>query len=119
MIAVKKGSPVTKPEDLAGKKVGVQLGTTGDIWISGQADSGEIAVEVARYDEITLAFQALANGDLDAIVNDAPTSADIIKANPEWGVSLVGSLSPTSSTASPSVTKERMSSRPSTRAWPR
>ena len=90
MIAVKNGSPVTKPEDLAGKKVGVQLGTTGDIWISDQADSGEVAAEVLRYDEITLAFQALANGDIDAIVNDAPTSADIIKANPEWGVSLVG-----------------------------
>jgi lysine-arginine-ornithine-binding protein len=90
MIAVKKGSPVTKPEDLAGKKVGVQLGTTGDVWISDQAEKGTIAAEVARYDEITLAFQALANGDIDAIVNDAPTSADIIKANPEWGVSLVG-----------------------------
>jgi polar amino acid transport system substrate-binding protein len=90
MIAVKQGSSVSKPEDLAGMKVGVQLGTTGDLWISEQADSGKIPAEVARYDEVTLAFQALANGDIDAIVNDAPTSADIIKANPEWGVSLVG-----------------------------
>ncbi len=90
MIAVKNGSPVAKPEDLTGKKVGVQLGTTGDLWISEQADSGKIAADVKRYDEVTLAFQALANGDIDAIVNDAPTSADIIKANPQWGVSLVG-----------------------------
>ncbi len=42
MIAVKTDSTVTKPKDLAGKKVGVQLGTTGDLWISDQADSGEI-----------------------------------------------------------------------------
>lgn len=90
MIAVKKGSPIAKPEDLAGKKVGVQLGTTGDLWISEQADGGKIAADVKRYDEVTLAFQALANGDIDAIVNDAPTSADIIKANPDWGVELVG-----------------------------
>ena len=90
MIAVKADSTVVKPKDLAGKKVGVQLGTTGDSWISDQADSGEIPAEVLRYDEITLAFQALANGDIDAIVNDGPTSASIIEANPEWGVALVG-----------------------------
>lgn len=89
-IAVKQGSAIAKPEDLAGKKVGVQLGTTGDLWISAKAEAGEIAAEVVRYDEITLAFQALGNGDIDAIVNDAPTSADIIKANPELAVTLVG-----------------------------
>ena len=31
MIAVKADSTVVKPKDLAGKKVGVQLGTTGDL----------------------------------------------------------------------------------------
>lgn len=90
MIAVKEGSDIAVPADLAGKRVGVQLGTTGDLWISERADSGEIAATVVRYDEVTLAFQALGNGDLDAIVNDGPVSADIIKANPELGVVLVG-----------------------------
>ena len=64
--------------DLAGKKVGVQLGTTGDIWLSEETDA-----EVLRYDENTLAFQALANGDVDAAVADGPTAIDIVKANPE------------------------------------
>lgn len=90
MIAVKEGSPIAVPADLAGKRVGVQLGTTGDLWISEKSESGEIPATVVRYDEVTLAFQALGNGDIDAIVNDAPTSADIIKANPELGVVLVG-----------------------------
>ena len=85
MIAVKQGSPIKTPADLDGKKVGVQLGTTGDIWVSDNTKA-----EVVRYDEITLAFQALGNGDIDAIVNDGPTSADIIKANPELGATLVG-----------------------------
>jgi len=85
MIAVKQGSPIKTPADLDGKKVGVQLGTTGDIWVSDNTKA-----EVVRYDEITLAFQALGNGDVDAIVNDGPTSADIIKANPELGATLVG-----------------------------
>jgi polar amino acid transport system substrate-binding protein len=71
--------------DLKGKKVGVQLGTTGDM----EASKIE-GVEVKRYEEVTLAFQALANGDVDAIVNDTPTSADIIKSNPEVKAKIVG-----------------------------
>ncbi len=70
---------------LEGKRVGVQLGTTGDIWLTENSKA-----EVARYDEITLAFQALANKDIDAIFNDAPVSAEIIRANPEMNVVLVG-----------------------------
>jgi len=85
MVAVKMGSDIMGPEDLGGKRVGVQLGTTGDIWSSENTDA-----EVVRYDEITLAFQALAQGDVDAVVNDGPTSAEIIRANPEMGVTLVG-----------------------------
>jgi peptide/nickel transport system substrate-binding protein len=85
MIAVKIGSDIKVPADLDGKRVGVQLGTTGDIWTSDNTSA-----EVVRYDEITLAFQALAQGDVDAVVNDGPTSADIVKANPEMGVTMVG-----------------------------
>lgn len=85
MIAVKSGSPISVPADLDGKRVGVQLGTTGDLWASDNTSA-----EVVRYDEVTLAFQALGNGDIDAIVNDGPTSADIIKANPGLDVVLVG-----------------------------
>ena len=84
-LAVPIGSDITSPDDLAGKRVGTQLGTTGDIWGTDNTDA-----EMVRYDEITLAFQALAQGDIDAIINDGPTSAEIIKANPEMGVTLVG-----------------------------
>ncbi len=84
-IAVLEGSDITSVEDLDGKRVGVQLGTTGDIWASDNTTA-----EMVRYDEITLAFQALAQGDVDAVVNDGPTSAEIIKANPEMGATLVG-----------------------------
>jgi len=88
MIAVKedRADEIQTPDDLAGLRVGVQSGTTGDIWASENIPG----VEMVRYDEITLAFQALANGDIDAIVNDGPTSADIIAKNPELGVVLVG-----------------------------
>ena len=79
MIAVRADETgITGPDDLAGKKVGVQLGTTGDIWLTEKTKA-----EVVRYDENTLAFQALAAGDVDAAVADGPTVIAIIQANPE------------------------------------
>ncbi len=85
VIAVKQGSTIALPADLDGKKVGVQLGTTGDIWVSQNTKA-----QVVRYDEVTLAFQALANGDVDAVVADGPTSIDVVKANPEMKIAVVG-----------------------------
>ena len=85
VLSVKIGSPYKTPADLAGKKIGVQLGTTGDIWATENTKA-----EIVRYDEVTLAFQALANGDVDAVIADGPTSLDIIKANPEMKVQVVG-----------------------------
>jgi peptide/nickel transport system substrate-binding protein len=72
------------PDDLAGRKVGVQLGTTGDIWLT-----EETQAEVVRYDENTLAFQALAAGDVDAAVADSPTAAEIVRANPEMNLTVL------------------------------
>ena len=85
IIAIPIGSDIKSVADLNGKKVGVQLGTTGDMWLTDNTKA-----EVVRYDEITLAFQAMANGDLDAVFNDAPVSAEIIRANPEMGATLIG-----------------------------
>ena len=75
------------PEDLAGKKVGVQLGTTGDIWLSEQTQA-----EVIRFDENTLAFQSLANGDVDAAVADGPVTIEIVKANPEMRLKVLSGV---------------------------
>jgi peptide/nickel transport system substrate-binding protein len=71
-------------DDLAGKKVGVQLGTTGDMWLTDETEA-----EVVRYEENTLAVQALAAGDVDAAVMDNPTAAEIVRANPELNLKLL------------------------------
>lgn len=77
---------ITGPDSLAeGTRVGVQLGTTGDIWLTDNTQA-----DVQRFDENPLAMQALAAGDLDAVVADAPTLADIIRANPELNLKVVG-----------------------------
>ncbi len=62
------------PEDLEDKTVGVQLGTTGDIAASDYATEDAIQ----RFQTIDLAMQALAQGDVDAVIADAPTSLDIV-----------------------------------------
>lgn len=62
------------PEDLAGKRVGVQLGTTGEI----MAREME-AVEEFSYDNIGAAFIDMSNGNLDAVLNDFPTTRAYIK----------------------------------------
>jgi polar amino acid transport system substrate-binding protein len=87
MIAVRTEDKdqISTVSDLDGRKVGVQLGTTGDMWLTENTKA-----EVVRYDEITLAFQALGNRDVDAVFNDGPTSAEIIQSNPEIGATLVG-----------------------------
>ena len=55
--------------DLKGKKIAVQLGTTGEM----EAKKFEGAT-VKPYDTADLAFQELMNGQVDAVVVDAPTT---------------------------------------------
>ena len=85
MLAVQAdNTDIAGPDDLNGKKVGVQLGTTGDIWLTENTEA-----EVVRFDENTLAFQALGNGDVDAAMADGPTLIDIVKANPEMNLKVL------------------------------
>ncbi|MGM0502189.1 MAG: transporter substrate-binding domain-containing protein, partial [Bacillota bacterium] len=72
------------PEDLEGKKVGVQLGTTGDLKVS-EMDNID---SIKRYEKIPQAFIDLKNGRIDAIVNDLPVTAAYIMSNSE--VKIVG-----------------------------
>jgi polar amino acid transport system substrate-binding protein len=60
--------------DLRGKRVGVQLGTTGEI-MAKRMDG----VQVFSYDNIGAAFIDMQNGNLDAVLNDYPTTREYIK----------------------------------------
>lgn len=64
-------------EDLKqGKKIGVQLGTTGDF------EAQEIAADedIARFQQIGLVFEELATGRIDAIIVDVPVAQRYMKA---------------------------------------
>ncbi|MBE0477379.1 MAG: basic amino acid ABC transporter substrate-binding protein [Coriobacteriia bacterium] len=77
-LAVAADSAVDSWEKLAeGDKVGVQSGTTGEIWAN--ENLAPKGVVVTPYDDILAAFGALSAGDVAGIVNDAPISQDIVK----------------------------------------
>jgi len=75
VIIVKKDSEIKGVADLEGKVMGVQQGTTGDIYVSG--DYGDAAVE--RYAKGMEAVQALAQGKVDAVVIDGEPAKQYIK----------------------------------------
>jgi ABC-type amino acid transport substrate-binding protein len=73
-IAVPLGdSTITTLEDLQGKRLGVQLGTTGER----MAHRVEGA-EIFSFENIGAAFIDMENGRVDAVINDEPTSRIII-----------------------------------------
>lgn len=60
---------ITGVDDLVGKRVGVQLGTTGEL-MAKKMDG----LHVFSFDNIGAAFIDMSNGNLDAVLNDFPTS---------------------------------------------
>ena len=77
-IIVPNGSDIASPDDLAGKKIGTQRGTTGYIYCSD--DFGEDSV--VAYDSGLTAVQALNNGQVDAVVIDNAPATEYVAANP-------------------------------------
>lgn len=77
-IIVPEGSDIVSPDDLAGKKIGTQRGTTGYIYCSD--DFGDDAV--VAYDNGLTAVQALNNGQVDAVVIDNAPAKEYVAANP-------------------------------------
>ena len=77
-IIVPENSDITSADDLAGKKIGTQRGTTGYIYCSD--DFGDDSV--VAYDNGLTAVQALNNGQVDAVVIDNAPAKEFVAANP-------------------------------------
>ena len=78
MILVKSDSGIETLADLAGKVVGVQLGTSADLLLQG--DQAELAAtfeggEPQRFENYNVCFTELAAGSIDAIAIDYPVAA--------------------------------------------
>ncbi|MFZ5650178.1 MAG: basic amino acid ABC transporter substrate-binding protein [Bacillota bacterium] len=87
-IAVKSSNTAIKGwDDLKGKKLGVQISTTG-------ADEARKIpnAKVTDYNTINEAFLALKSGAVEAVVNDFPVNAYFVKQNKDNDIKLVGDL---------------------------
>ncbi|MSR97850.1 basic amino acid ABC transporter substrate-binding protein [Arthrobacter sp. BL-252-APC-1A] len=71
-LLVPEGSSVQSLEDLAGKKVGVQQGTTGESY----ARENAADAEVVSYQSDAELFPALQAGNIDAVLQDLPVNLD-------------------------------------------
>ncbi len=74
IVAVQIGNDtINGPEDLVGKTVGAQIGTTGSMEIEAIADT-----TLKVYDTYELAFLDLVNGQVDAVVADYPLAVSFV-----------------------------------------
>lgn len=76
VIIVPEGSEIKTADDLSGKKVGVQLGTTGDI-LADDIEDGT----VERYNKGAEAVQALVQGKIDAVIIDNEPAKVFVSEN--------------------------------------
>lgn len=71
-LLVQEGSDVASLEDLSGKIVGAEDGTTGETYANDESD----ASEVRGFPSVDDAFNALSTGQVEAVVADGPTVQD-------------------------------------------
>ncbi len=77
VVIVKENSEIKTVDDLKGKKIGVQAGTTGDSYCT--TDFGE--ENVKQFSNGSLAVAALANGQVDCVVIDNEPAKNYVAAN--------------------------------------
>ena len=76
-VIVKDGGAVASLDDIAGKKIGVQTSTTGDIYASDEF--GDDAV--VKYDNGAAAVQGLLAGKVDCVIIDNEPAKSYVAAN--------------------------------------
>ena len=92
-IIVLKDSEIKSPEDLSGKKVGVQQGTTGDKYCTNEDGKSEVKdINVQRYNKGVDAITDLISGRLDAVVIDNFPATKFVEKNPDKIVKLDDAL---------------------------
>ena len=83
VVIVPEDSDITSIDDLVGKKIGTQMGTTGYIYASDSPENGGYGEDnVVSYDNGITAVQALQNGQIDAVIIDNAPAQAFVEANP-------------------------------------
>jgi len=84
-LAVVEGGGVKGLRDLTGKTVGVDTGSTGDIWATRHQAEFKIAA-IQRYEGLSPAMLDLAAGRIDGYISDIPAVQYYIKDKPSYRV---------------------------------
>ena len=82
-LVVERGSGLKTLDDLAGRRIGVQAGTTGELYVTDNAPQG---AEVIPFEDAAAMGQAMEDGQVVATVYDNTVVADVIEANPDLKV---------------------------------
>lgn len=78
-------SEVYSIDDLEGKKIGVQISTTGDIYVS-DYEGDEAGTVVERYNKGNDAVSSLKNGNIDCVVIDEEPAKAFTKRNSDLSI---------------------------------
>lgn len=82
-VIVPEDSDIASIDDMQGKLIGTQAGTTGYIYCSDTPENGGFGEDnVIAYDNGITAVQALMNGQVDCVVIDNAPAQEFVKANP-------------------------------------
>jgi polar amino acid transport system substrate-binding protein len=81
-LLVPVNSPITGAEQIAGKRLGVQNGTTGQQYAQQNLSGAELVV----FDDIGLQLTAVQTGEIDAAINDNAPLLDFSAKNPGFSV---------------------------------
>ncbi|HEX6073990.1 MAG TPA: ABC transporter substrate-binding protein [Micromonosporaceae bacterium] len=81
-MLVRAGKGYKALADLKGKRVGVQTGTTGEIYVKEQNDKEKLDLKIVAYEDLGAEQAALEGGQIEAIINDLPVWTEYVKENP-------------------------------------
>ncbi|MET9293956.1 ABC transporter substrate-binding protein [Streptomyces sp. NPDC003077] len=81
-LLTKKGAPYKSLADLKGKVLGVQQGTTGEVYAKKKAQG----VRLKQFEDLGLLLNAVKGGTVDAGINDNGVLYDFVRKNPDTQV---------------------------------
>jgi polar amino acid transport system substrate-binding protein len=84
-LAVRKDSTISSLENLKGKVIGVQRGTTGELKAQELKEQYGIR-EIRSYDDTLMAFEDLKAGRIEGVINDYPVTAYLVKKDPVFKI---------------------------------